>query len=208
MICFCMQGCTGGADGCGGCGPCVSQLTKPKMADLHDRPGQILSNTLTKLFSRESPCSPSTMFFMHFWFFGQSAGSRWVSLIPHSRRPMSDGRTLPFLYKLSWGLEVAYRTFCFKIAPFFQNMVSTIALLISVLYWTLLHPAVVEYGFLKVWFFSIQWQGNLSLSCHRHGKWLSQIMAFLPLSRGRDHGSFTLTFCCGVQLSKSVAFSL
>ena len=33
-------------------------------------------------------------------------------LIPHSRRPMSDGRTLPFLYKLSWGLEVAFRTFC------------------------------------------------------------------------------------------------
>jgi len=50
------------------------------------------------------------------------------------RRPKSDGRTLPFLYKLSWGLE---------------NMVSTIALLISILYWTLLHPTVVEYGFLK-----------------------------------------------------------
>ena len=32
-------------------------------------------------------------------------------------------------------------------------MVSTIALLISVLYWTLLHPAVVDYGFLKVWLF-------------------------------------------------------
>ena len=29
-------------------------------------------------------------------------------------------------------------------------MVSTIALLISILYWTLLHPTVVEYGFLKV----------------------------------------------------------
>merc|ERR1711934_755725 len=35
------------------------------------------------------------------------------------RRPKSDGRTLRFLYKLSWGLE---------------NMVSTIALLISILY--------------------------------------------------------------------------
>jgi len=50
------------------------------------------------------------------------------------RRPRSDGRTLPFLYKLSWGLE---------------NMVSTFAFLISVLYWTLLHPDVVKYGFLK-----------------------------------------------------------
>jgi len=51
------------------------------------------------------------------------------------RRPRSDGRTLPFLYKLSWGLE---------------NMVSTIAFLISVLYWTMLHPDVVKYGYLKV----------------------------------------------------------
>ena len=31
-----------------------------------------------------------------------------------------------------------------------QNMVSTFAFLISVLYWTLLHPDVVKYGFLKV----------------------------------------------------------
>ena len=39
---------------------------------------------------------------------------RKSNLIPHSRRPMSDGRTLPFLYKLSWGLEVALRDFFVK----------------------------------------------------------------------------------------------
>merc|ERR1712130_227463 len=40
------------------------------------------------------------------------------------RRPKSDGRTLPFLYKLSWALE---------------NMVSILALIVTVLYWALVH---------------------------------------------------------------------
>ena len=84
-------------------------------------------------------------------------------------------------------------------------MVSTIALLISVLYWTLLHPAVVEYGFLKVWFFPSSDLGTFH--CHvsvMENGFLKLWLFFL----GTDHSTFTLTYCCGVQLSKSVAFSL
>jgi len=44
---------------------------------------------------------------------------------PHA----SNGTTLPLLYKISWAL---------------QNMSSTVALFISIIYWTLLHPVVVE----------------------------------------------------------------
>ena len=87
--------------------------------DLHDQPSQLLLFVRIVLFSRESPCSPSIMFFMHFWFFGQSAGIELFRnlkilidadkvLDSSIRRPRSDGRTLPFLYKLSWGLEVNF----------------------------------------------------------------------------------------------------
>ena len=50
----------------------------------------------------------------------------------------------------SWGGVWEFYAHYLRIEPIFQNMVSTIALLISVLYWTLLHPEVVKYGFLKV----------------------------------------------------------
>ena len=33
-------------------------------------------------------------------------------------------------------------------------MVSTISLFVTVLYWTLLHPYFVKYGWLEVWLFS------------------------------------------------------
>ena len=87
--------------------------------DLHDRPSLVLLFVGFYFFPRESPCLPSTMFFMHYWFFGQSAGIELLRnlktlidadkvLDSSIRRPRSDGRTLPFLYKLSWGLEVNF----------------------------------------------------------------------------------------------------
>merc|ERR1719264_698118 len=58
----------------------------------------------------------------------------WLVLWAKCRRSTSDGNTLPFLYKLSWGLE---------------NMVSTISLFVTVLYWTLLHPYFMEHWSLE-----------------------------------------------------------
>ena len=137
MIPF-LEGCFGRLDGYGGGGSRLSEQTKSQMADIHDRPGLVKiyihdeynnwftwptksTSSLCKdcILSRESPCLPSTMFFMHFWFFGQSAGIelfRNLKILIDAdkvldslfRRPRSDGRTLPFLYKLSWGLEVNF----------------------------------------------------------------------------------------------------
>lgn len=51
----------------------------------------------------------------------------WSKIFP---KP-SNGITLPFIYKLSWAL---------------QNLASTTALFISLIYWTFLHPYVVEHN--------------------------------------------------------------
>lgn len=49
----------------------------------------------------------------------------------------ANGTHLPLIYKISWGL---------------QNMSSTVALFITLIYWTLLHPVVLEYNLIKgVW---------------------------------------------------------
>ena len=71
----------------------------------------------------------------------------------YSRRSKSDGSTLPFLYKLSWGLEVKVKAL-FQHLSSPQNMASTVSLVVTVSYWALVHPVVVESDWLKVWLFS------------------------------------------------------
>ena len=59
--------------------------------------------------ARELPCWLSTTSYMPGWSFWRSAGTGWRASSlwrEYSRRSKSDGSTLPFLYKLSWGLEV------------------------------------------------------------------------------------------------------
>ena len=43
-----VKGCAGSIDGCRGCGPCLSQHST-KAADIHDKPGQSLSNVWAKV---------------------------------------------------------------------------------------------------------------------------------------------------------------
>ena len=43
-----VKGCAGSTDGCRGCGPCLSQHST-KAADIHDKPGQSLSNVWAKV---------------------------------------------------------------------------------------------------------------------------------------------------------------
>ena len=79
------------------------------MADLHDKSGGNPFQKYRPNISRESPCWLFTTSYMPGWSFGRSAGCGWQASSlsrEYSRRSKSDGSSLPFLYKLSWGLEV------------------------------------------------------------------------------------------------------
>ena len=118
----------GPCDGLGGCSPCLPQshLTESQMADFHDKPGRNPPQTTHLFIFRAWPCWPFTTFYMLGWSLGPSAGrfgflclrlsfvsnktkyatSYLLEFFSHSRGSTFKEGTLPFLYKLSWALEV------------------------------------------------------------------------------------------------------
>ena len=97
-------------------------------------------------------------YILHAWLVLWTKSRYWLASFftwkEYSRRSKSDDSSLPFLYKISWGLEVKLKASICKALTPPQNIVSTVNLFITILYWTLLHPYFVEHGMLKVWLFS------------------------------------------------------
>ena len=86
------------------------------------------------------------------WSLGQSTGTRTgCFLIPRFQATKVGRLHPPFPVQAlmgSWGdLRNHY---LHSLGSHFQNMVSTLALFITVIYWTLFHRSVIEAGFLKV----------------------------------------------------------
>ena len=90
------------------------------------------------------------------WSLGQSTGTRTgCFLIPRFQATKVGRLHPPFPVQALMGSWGALRNhYLHSLGSHFQNMVSTLALFITVIYWTLFHRSVIEAGFLKVLPFS------------------------------------------------------
>ena len=137
------------------------------------------------------------------WSLGQSTGTRTgCFLVPRFQATKVGRLHPPFPVQAlmgSWGdLRNHY---LHSLGSHFQNMVSTLALFITVIYWTLFHRSVIEAGFLKVLPFLPQIK-----HCHKHFRphWMSSWTFLRTLSirwqietlpQAKRHKPSLLIFC-------------